>query len=62
MKKGELSYKEALNELQKLVEKIEDPKADLGNIAKDVKRATELVRICQKQLRAIEDEISEITG
>jgi len=60
MKKSELSYKEALNELEKLVEKIENPGTDLENVAKDVKRAADLVKICQKRLRTIEGQISDI--
>ncbi len=61
MKKIKKNYKESLEELQKIVEKIENPDTDLQEISKYVKRASELVRQCQEQLRAIEEDIPEIT-
>lgn len=44
MKKIKKNYKESLEELQKIVEKIENPDTDLQEISKYVKRASELVR------------------
>ena len=61
MKKIKKNYKESLDELQKIVEKIENPDTDLQEISKYVKRASELVRQCQEQLRAIEEDIPDIT-
>ena len=61
MKKIKKNYKESLDELQKIVEKIENPDTDLQEISKYVKRASELVRQCQEQLRAIEEDIPVIT-
>ncbi len=57
----EKSYKEALSELQLLVEKIEHPDSELETISVDVKKALELVKYCQKQLRSIEEEIENLT-
>lgn len=61
MKKIKKNYKESLEELQKIVEKIENPDTDLQEISKYVKRASELVKQCQEQLRAIEEDIPDIT-
>lgn len=61
MKKIKKNYKESLEELQKIVEKIENPDTDLQDISKYVKRASELVKQCQEQLRAIEEAIPDIT-
>jgi exodeoxyribonuclease VII small subunit len=61
MKKSEIDYKTALVELQKIVEKIEDPNTDLRDISKYVKRANELIKRCRELLREIEDNLPEMT-
>ncbi|MFA6334439.1 MAG: exodeoxyribonuclease VII small subunit [Bacteroidales bacterium] len=61
MKKQNKSYQEALLELQELVAKIEDPDSNLETISNDVKRALELVKYCQLQLRSYEEEIGKLT-
>jgi len=61
MKKNDKSYQEALSELQKLVLKIEDPDSKLETISKDIKRALDLVKYCQLQLRSYEEEIEKLT-
>lgn len=61
MKKISKTYQEALNELQELVVKIEDPETDLQTISHDVKRALELVEYCKLQLRSYEQEIEKLT-
>jgi exodeoxyribonuclease VII small subunit len=59
--KNAKTYQEALNELQGLVTKIEDPNSDLQTISQDVKKALELVKYCQLQLRSFEEEIEKLT-
>ena len=61
MKKNNKTYQEALSELQELVVKIENPESDLQTIGQDVKRALELVKYCQLQLRSYELEIEKLT-
>jgi len=54
-------YREALQEIEKLLAKIEDPETSFDELSKDVKRATELVEYCRKQLRNYKDEIDKIS-
>lgn len=55
-----LTYKQALEELQKLVESIEDPKRDLTTLTDDVKKASELAQYCKDCLKKSEDDINKI--
>lgn len=55
-----LTYKQALEELQKLVESIEDPKRDLTTLTDDVKKASELAKFCKDCLKKSEDDINKI--
>ena len=55
-----LTYKQALEELQKLVDSIEDPKRDLTTLTDDVKKASELAKYCKDCLKKSEDDINII--
>lgn len=57
----ETGYREALQEIEKLLAKIEDPETSFDELSKDVRRATELVEYCRKQLRNYKDEIDKIS-
>lgn len=54
-------YREALKEIEDLLAKIEDPETSFDELSRDVKRATELVGYCRKQLRNYKDEIEKIS-
>lgn len=54
-------YREALQEIEKLLAKIEDPETGFDQLSLDVKRATELVEYCRKQLRSYKEEIDNIS-
>ena len=56
MKKEELTYAAARKELEKLVEELERPDADLGNLAAQVKRALELVTFCREYLHSVQED------
>ena len=43
--KDNLAYKEALKELEMLVEKIESPDANMENITGEVKKALKLIKV-----------------
>lgn len=53
-------YREALEELEKLVEKIEDPSTGVEEIAPMVKRSLELAEICRSELRKYNQEIDKL--
>jgi len=60
MTKKEFSFKEAVVEIEKILGKIETGDLDIDKLALEVKRASELIRQCQKKLRTTEDEINSI--
>ena len=57
MAKKKLSYTEALNELETIVDKLEDDKTDIDQLSKLTHRATELVNYCREKLRSTEKEL-----
>lgn len=60
-KKNEMTYSQAVAELENIVKLLESSdEANLDLIAQQVKRASELMEFCRKQLTVIDDEIQKI--
>lgn len=57
MAKKKLSYTEALNELETIVDKLEDDATDIDELTKLTHRATELINFCRDKLRNTESEL-----
>ena len=62
MKKNELTYKEALDKLQKLIGQIEDPDRDPESLPDDVKKAQEMLNLCRKYLKGFEEQLDKLNG
>ncbi|MCF6242258.1 MAG: exodeoxyribonuclease VII small subunit [Bacteroidales bacterium] len=62
MAKKKLSYKEAVEEIEKIMSKLENEEIDIDELSKNVKRAGELITFCKQQLRTTEEEIEHILG
>lgn len=60
MAKKEFSFTDAVGEIEKILEKIESDDLDVDKLSVEVKRASELIRECQKKLRTTEEEINNI--
>ncbi len=60
MAKKELSFNEAVKEIETILRNIESGDLDVDRLSKEVKRAAELIRQCQKKLRSAEEEINGI--
>ncbi|HOK26478.1 MAG TPA: exodeoxyribonuclease VII small subunit [Bacteroidales bacterium] len=60
MAKKELSFNEAMKEIEAILRNIESGNLDIDRLSKEVKRASDLIRLCQKKLRATEEEINGI--
>lgn len=60
MAKKVFSFNEAVKEIEKILQNIESGKLDIDRLSDEVKRATELIRQCQKKLRTTEEEINSI--
>ena len=58
-KETQLSYQEALTELQSIVIEIENEEIGIDELAMKTKRASFLIQFCQQKLRSTESEINE---
>jgi exodeoxyribonuclease VII small subunit len=57
-----ISYTDALNELNEISHAIDNESIPLDELAAKVKRASELIAICRAKLRSTEDEVKKIIG
>lgn len=60
MAKKTFSFNEAVVEIEKILRNIENGDLDVDKLSTEVKRASELIRQCQKKLRTTEEEINSI--
>ena len=59
-KSRELTYSQALNELEKIVAEIESEEVDVDVLAEKIKRASFLITLCKGKLRTAEDEVKKV--
>lgn len=55
-----ISYTSAFEELQNIVAKIEKGQINLEDLSQQVKRATELIRICKSKLTDTEEDVQKM--
>jgi exodeoxyribonuclease VII small subunit len=60
MPKKEFSFNNAIMEIEKILRVIESGDLDVDKLAREVRRASELIKQCQKKLRTTEEEINSI--
>jgi exodeoxyribonuclease VII small subunit len=60
MAKKEFSFNEAMVEIEEILRNIENGDLDIDKLSIEVKRASELIKQCQKKLRSTEEEINNI--
>ena len=58
--KEELKYEAAFAELQTIVRKMENDELDIDQMAKQLKRAQELIKLCKDKLTKTDAEIKKI--
>ena len=56
----EQKYEEVFAELEKLVEKIEDPERDLTSLRADIEKAIEMIKWCRDYVRGNSEEIEKL--
>jgi exodeoxyribonuclease VII small subunit len=59
-KNKELTYEEALTQLQQIVKDLENREIKIDDLAEKVSKAKELVDFCREKLSKTEDEINKI--
>lgn len=53
-------YKEAIDEIEAIVEEIENEAVDVDLLAEKVKRATHLIKFCKTRLKKTDDEVKKV--
>lgn len=62
MSKKDISYSDALNELNEIASEIENESIAVDELTIKLKRASELITICRAKLRMTEEEVKKIIG
>ncbi len=60
MEEKKMSYKEAMTEIESIVEKLEDNQLDVDELSGKVKRVSELIAFCKSKLHETEEEVEKI--
>lgn len=60
MEEKKLTYTEAANELEQIVQKMQSPDCDIDQLSTLTKRAKELIDLCKKRLTATDEELKKI--
>jgi exodeoxyribonuclease VII small subunit len=60
MAKKEFSFNNAVIEIENILQNIESGDLDIDKLSVEVKRASELIKQCQKKLKTTEEEINGI--
>ena len=56
----EITYREALDELEAILEAIEEEQVDVDDLAVKVKRSAELIRLCRSRIDAAAAEVETV--
>ena len=57
-----MQYKEAMQQLQTIVRRVEGSDVDVDELADSVRRANALIVECRRKLRSAEDEVGKALG
>ncbi|PJA02133.1 exodeoxyribonuclease VII small subunit [bacterium (Candidatus Gribaldobacteria) CG_4_10_14_0_2_um_filter_36_18] len=60
MSEEQISYNEVLDELKAILEDIRDQNIDVDKLATKVKRARELINICEQRIKKAKMEVEEV--
>jgi len=55
-----MTYKEAVSEIDQILEKIENEELDVDELSEKVKRVSSLIRFCKEKLHKTEAEVENI--
>lgn len=59
-KKVDISYSEAMAEIEKILSSLRSSDCDVETLAKRVERASELIDLCRKRLRKAEADVDKL--
>lgn len=55
-----MNYKEAMAEIENIVDKLEENKLDVDELSEKVKRVAQLIAFCKSKLHDTEEEVENI--
>ena len=58
--KNTIQYREAITEIEEILEKIENEELDVDHLSEKVKRVSYLLSVCKSKLRKTEEEVEEV--
>ena len=58
--KKQISYEDAMNKLEELVDKMENGDVSIDSLSENLKKARELIKLCKDKLMKTEEEIKEM--
>ena len=60
MAKKELRYREAMDEIEAILTRVESSETDIDDLAAEIKRAAKLLQDCKEKLFRTEEEVGKI--
>ena len=60
MEENNITYTQALNELEQIVKNMQAPDCSIDNLSQYTKRAKELLEICRAKLTATDTELKQL--
>lgn len=62
MAKKDVTYAEALTEIEAILARMNDESLDIDSLAVQVARAGELIKLCRERLRRAEEDVCKALG
>lgn len=59
MEQNEMTYAQAIAELEEIVERMQDDNCDIDNLARYTTRSLELLRFCKQRLNTVDAELKK---
>lgn len=59
-KKSNISYKEAIAEIESILRSLREEQNDVDTLAKRVARATELIEVCRTKIRKAQEDVNKV--
>ena len=60
MAKKNITYKEAISEIEEILNQIENDELDIDILSEKVKQVSSLIKICKNKLHQTEEEVQKI--
>ena len=60
MARKNVSYKEAITEIEDILQKIDDEQLDVDELSKNVERVSFLIKLCRDKLTKTEAEVEKV--